>query len=451
MNSRSQNGHHPPQPWVSPPVHPQQRYLQTIAYVLNQTDASRRRMFRRVKLAGGVPFRFIQAPVAGPQCVTVSLQIRDEDLKTVLGLGDRLALAAGSEFARLYRDRSVVRVEFTLPRSEWREVPLSQLNHRPGLATIGQKALGPPARIDWATPHKAVFGATRSGKTICLADLIISLARAHGPDDYQFLVLNPKNDPALQPFSRLVHLAAPVANNYDDSTNLLRFALAEMERRRQNQLLTRRRLVVVADEIAQLTQVNPETGSMITQLSQLAGGLNINLVVASQAANPGVFGGSGSLAKANFGSRLVFQLPREQAYLATGLEGQQTDRLGGNGDALAVANGRVTRLRAALPDEAAYAMLPRLEGEPPWPQPEQLAGDAALESRRQIDPDRLAYALTVKNSANAIRQEFGGGMTAARVVRDYALLLLERMSYWQEVGRPELPPVEATEEMIVLN
>jgi hypothetical protein len=323
-----------------------QSYVQTISYVLRHTDATQRQMWRRVRLPGGVPFRFVGPPVLGPQCVTVTLQIRDEDLKNVLSLGDRLALASGSPFARVYRDLAVVRIEFTLPRSKWREVHLSQLPHRPSSATIGQKALGSVARVDWAKPHKAIFGATQSGKSTCLADFMISLARTHAPDDYRFLILNPKNDPVFQPFLRLAHLAAPLANGYDESAQLLRFALAEMERRRQDNTRCRQRWVIVVDEISQLTQVNPETGPMLTQLTQLAGGLNINLLVASQAANPSVFGAKGSLAKANFPSRIVFQLPREQAYLATGIEGQQPEKLGGDGDGIAVVNGRTTRTRS---------------------------------------------------------------------------------------------------------
>jgi hypothetical protein len=408
-----------------------QRYLQATIFVLHQTDATQRQIFRRVKLLNGVPFRFMGQPTVGPQCVTLGLQIRDEDLKTVLGLGDRLAMAAGSQFARVYRDLSVVRIEFTLPRSQWREVYLSKLPHRSSSATIGQKALGPPARVDWSTPHKAIFGSTRTGKTTCLADLIISLARTHQPDDLSFLILNPKNEPGMQPFSRLALLAAPVADNYEDCCNLLRFALAEMERRRQDNSRRRQRWVVVADEIAQLTQVNPETGPILTQLSQLAGSLNINLVVASQSANPTVFGKKGSLAKANFPSRIVFQLIREQAYLATGLEGQQTDKLGGQGDGLAIVNGRVTRFRAAWPQESDYTTLPRLEVEPEPPAADQLAGDAAITDGWQIDPDRLAYALVVKNSATAIRENFGGGTPGAMKVRDYAKVVKKRIRYWR--------------------
>lgn len=408
-------------------------YQEAVRRVLRQTDASRRQWMRRVRLPGGVPFRFVGSPVSGPQCLTVTVQIRDEDLKTVLGLGDRFALAAGSQFARVYRDLSLVRVEFTLPRSQWREVPLGRLRHRPSTATIGQKALGPIARLGWRTPHKAVFGATRSGKTTCLADLVISLGRMHSPEEYRFLILNPKNDPALRPFERLAHLAAPVARGYEDSVTLLRYAVAEMERRRDAPDRQKTRLVVVVDEIAQLTMARPEAGPMITQLSQMAGGLNINLVVASQAANPRVFGESGSLARANFGSRIVFQLPREQAYLATGLEGQQTDKLGGAGDGLAVMDGRVTRLRAAWPSEGDYEALPRLAGEPEPPGLDELAGERALEGRWQIEPDRLAYALVVKDSATAIRKQFGGGTASAMAVRDYAGQLRGRIRYWMQV------------------
>lgn len=413
-----------------------QRYLQAAAYVLQHTKATRRRAWSRKPLTGGVPFRFLGAPVVGPQCVTITIQIRDEDLKTVLTLGDRLAMASSVPSVRVYRDLAVVRLEFLLPRSQWQAVYLSRLPHRPRSATIGQTALGPVARVDWTRPHKAIFGTTQSGKTTCLADFILSLARTHAPDDYRFLILNPKNDPALRPFARLAHLAAPVAVSYDDSAGLLRFALAEMERRRQDPARTETRLVVVVDEIAQLTQLNPETGPMLTQLSQLAGGLDINLLVASQAANPSVFGDKGSLAKANFPSRLVFQLPREQAYLATGLDGQHPEMLGGAGDGLAISNGRATRFRAAYPQPRDYEALPRLEREPPPPARELLAGDRAIDTW-QIDPDRLAYALVVKDSATAIRSRFGGGTSKAMQVRDYSQVLKQRLQYWRQTQAEE--------------
>ena len=132
-----------------------QLYLQAVAYVLRQTDASRRHLLRRVKLEGGVPFRFNSQPVIGSQCVTVTLQIRDEDLKTVLTLGDRLAMSSGSHFARVYRDLALVRVEFTLPRGRWREVHLSQLPHRASSAALPGEAAAVRAHRSTAACRKA--------------------------------------------------------------------------------------------------------------------------------------------------------------------------------------------------------------------------------------------------------------------------------------------------------
>jgi hypothetical protein len=61
-------------------------YLGAANWVLSNTDASTRVWWqagRRVKLPDGVPYRFVGRPVLGPQCVTVTLRIRDEDWKAV--------------------------------------------------------------------------------------------------------------------------------------------------------------------------------------------------------------------------------------------------------------------------------------------------------------------------------------------------------------------------------
>jgi len=407
-----------------------ENYLMAVDWVLKNADASTRSWRtagRRIRLPSGVPYRFVSRPVIGPQAATVSLQVRDEDLKTVLALDERFAMVAGASFVRVYRELSLVRIEFTLPFSQWSEVYLSDMPHRPDVVTFGRTALGSIARLGWDSPHKAIFGTSQSGKTTCLTDFILSMARANRPDEQQMIILNPKNDQKLIPFGRLAHLAAPIATGYEDSVQLLRFVLAEMERRRGDVALQARRWVVIVDEVAQLAQVKPEAGAIITQLSQLAGGLRINLVVASQAANPSVFGEKGSLALANFPSRLVFQLPADQAYLATLLAGQHTERLAGKGDGLAISGDRVTRFRAALPQRSDYATLPLAASEPEWPETYQLAGDAAIKERWQIDPEMVLYGLIITNSATALQKHFGGKMDRARVARDYVNALKEKL------------------------
>jgi len=414
-----------------------QFYLMAVNDVLRRTPARRRSLLGRGKqLANGVPFKFLGRPIGGPQCVTVSLVIQDEDLEAVLGLGERLAHRANSQFARVYRDLGAVRVEFTLPASQWREVKLANLPHHRENVTIGQKALGPVARMDWANPHKAVFGSTQTGKTTVLADMIISLVKTDPQaTETKLLILNPKNDPAFAPFARLPHLAAKIATTYEDSVTMLRLALREMDQRRRQQLQGQPRWVVIVDEVAQLTGAMPESGPIITQLSQMAGGLKINLIVASQAANPSTFGQTGSLAQANFQSRLIFQLPHAQAYLATNLSGQHPEKLGGLGDGLAISGDKVTRFRAALPHQLDYELLPRVEVEPALPSADQVAGDGLIIERWQIDPDRLAYAVVMNSSATAIQKQFGGATDRARLIRDYLKVFEARINYWRRVKK----------------
>lgn len=417
-------------------------YFRAVAGVLGQTQAYQRSLAslgRRTALPGGLPYRFVGTPIYGPQCATVSLQIRDQDLKTVEGLGDRLAHRTGAPMARVYRDLSLVRLEFTLPKDQWREVQLGRLPHRGRFATIGQKALGPVARLGFDPPHKAIFGGTQSGKTTCLADIVISLARTHSPEDLQFLILNPKNDAKLSPFARLPHLVGPVSGGYDDSETLLRLSLAEMERRKGDPLRCRQRLLIIIDEIARLTEVLPQTGPMITSLSQVAAGLNINLIAASQAANPSTFGKRGSLAQANFGARIVFQLPNDQAWMAGLVKGLNTGSLGRDGDAYAINAGRVTRIRAAWPAESDYANLPRTADPPLPPASDHLAGDALALAWPLADlADRAAFALVDQRrrtlsqpSASAIQRKFGGAMDRARWVRDLMVMFQERVTYWE--------------------
>jgi hypothetical protein len=102
----------------------------------------------------------------------------------------------------------------------------------------------------------------------------------------------------------------------------------------------------------------------------------------------------------------------------------------------------VTRFRAAFPQARDYETLPRVAAEPEMPAPDQLAGDQAIDpagsgangdrGERQTYLDRLAYALVIKNSATAIRSQFGGGTSRAMQVRDDAIYFKRRIRYWRK-------------------
>ena len=91
----------------------------------------------------------------------------------------------------------------------------------------------------------------------------------------------------------------------------------------------------------------------------------------------------------------------------------------------------------AAPAGQIWQIHPHIAVEPAWPARDQLAGDRTFDAW-QIDPDRLAYALVIKNSATAIREQFGGGTAGAMRVRDYALLLKQRIKYWRRLKTQEV-------------
>lgn len=425
-------------------------YVAAIQRVLMGVEAYQRPgiLSKKERIPTGVPFRLAGGIASGPQCVTAPLVIRGQDLDRVLALGDRLALEARSSFVRVYRDRGHVNVEFTLPPEQWLKVRVRDLPHRRNQASFGQLSLGQVARLSFdRSPHKLISGSSQTGKTTCESSLIISLAQNHTREQIKFLILNPKQEPSLDGFARLPHLAARIAHELDDCVNLLRFALGEMDLRRGDRSRCTTRWVILIDEVAELCLARPEAGLIITRLVQFAGTLGINIISTTQAPLPSVFGKTGSLGQANFGGYLVFKISTQYAFFATGgLAGIRTAELGGEGtdgkgDGYAISGGNVVRFRGALPETRDYEQLPRTEVEPDEAPLDRLAGDSALDGGTAWSvpdlADRAGYALALAErddkllSANRLRKQFGGAMARSQWVRDFAIALQERTTYWR--------------------
>ncbi len=213
----------------------------------------------------GIPYSFPEAGRVGPQCATVPIKlIRGNDLKPVLQLSDRFALESKSSFARVYRDKGIVRIEFTLPPEQWTRVRARELPHRKEHPAFGKLSLGNVAYMSFDTsPHKLLSGGTQKGKTTTLVAIIYSLMRANDPKNLRLLILNPKGEKKLDLFGRSPYLFAPIGHSYDECVNLFRIALAEMSLRKGDRGRCEVRLVVIADEIADLVQQRPEIGKMI--------------------------------------------------------------------------------------------------------------------------------------------------------------------------------------------
>lgn len=170
-------------------------------------------------------------------------------------------------------------------------------------------------------PHLLIAGATGSGKSVCINDIIISLIYKCSPADLQLILVDPKVV-ELSAFSVLPHLKVPVVTDPKKAAGAIAGGVREMTERykrfakvgardleRYNELQKDPKdrlpkLVIIIDELADLMMVAPDTvEDSICRIAQLGRAAGIHLIVATQRPSADVITG---LIKANIPSRIAF-------------------------------------------------------------------------------------------------------------------------------------------------
>ncbi len=188
---------------------------------------------------------------------------------------------------------------------------------------LGRDVSGRPVVADLAKmPHLLIAGTTGSGKSVCISAITTCLAMNNTPEDLRLVMIDPKMVELVR-FNGLPHLIGKVETDLERILGVLRWVVAEMDRRyklleaarardiRAYNLKMRRRkqpplpfLVVLIDELADLMMTAPdETEHALVRLAQLARATGIHLVVATQRPSTDVVTG---LIKANFPARISF-------------------------------------------------------------------------------------------------------------------------------------------------
>lgn len=189
---------------------------------------------------------------------------------------------------------------------------------------MGRDVSGQPVVADLATmPHLLVAGTTGSGKSVCIAAITTCLAMNNSPEDLRLVMIDPKMVELVR-FNGLPHLLGKVETDLERILGVLRWTVAEMDRRYRlleemnarhlesyNRKVRRRkggeplpRIVVMIDELADLMMTAPDqTEPALVRLAQLARATGIHLIVATQRPSTDVVTG---LIKANFPARLSF-------------------------------------------------------------------------------------------------------------------------------------------------
>ncbi|MFZ1654847.1 MAG: DNA translocase FtsK 4TM domain-containing protein [Candidatus Moraniibacteriota bacterium] len=253
-----------------------------------------------------------------------------------------------------------VRLREFLQSKEFRE------RHSNLTIILGQDVSGRLVYADLGRmPHLLIAGTTRSGKSVCINTLILSLLYQNSPEDLKLIFVDPKRV-ELSLYKGIPHLKTDVIVDNHKVVNALKWAVGEMERRykaleavgsrdissyreklargekkrvvdtessevREEELAPMPQVVIVIDEMADLMVAHgKEVESSIILLAQKGRAAGIHLVLATQRPEVNVVTG---LIKANMPARISFKL-KSNVDSRTILDTGGAEKLLGNGDML---------------------------------------------------------------------------------------------------------------------
>lgn len=173
-------------------------------------------------------------------------------------------------------------------------------------------------------PHLLIAGATGSGKSVCMSTLILSLLYKFRPDELELVLIDPKRV-EFGLFKDIPHLIHSVVTEPKPAVQILKWCVAEMERRYQ--VLADKQVrniagynkkaeqegfkkmpfqVVIIDELADLMMTSKgEAEAALARIAQLSRAVGIHTIIATQRPSVNVITG---VIKANYPTRIAFQV-----------------------------------------------------------------------------------------------------------------------------------------------
>ncbi|WP_088179311.1 DNA translocase FtsK [Geminisphaera colitermitum] len=218
-------------------------------------------------------------------------------------------------------------------------------------------------------PHALIAGATGSGKSVCISNLILSLVYRFRPDELEMVLIDPKIV-EFAIYKNLPHLIHPVVTEPKQAVQALKWLVREMEQRYETLAEKNVRnlagynakaaaegfpklpyIVLIIDELADLMMTaSNEVETPIARLAQMSRAVGIHTVLATQRPSVNVITG---IIKANYPTRMAFQVS-SQVDSRTILDAKGAESLQGRGDMLfsPPGLGRLQRLQAPYVDDA---------------------------------------------------------------------------------------------------
>lgn len=237
-----------------------------------------------------------------------------------------------------------------------------QTSDKPLLMALGRSISGQATFADLAKmPHMLVAGATGTGKSVTINDIIVSLLYRCGPERLRFIMIDPKRV-ELTLYNSIPHLLTPVITDPKKAIQALKWLVKEMERRYSILEIEKVRdiasyhknvvapaleraakdsekplpeampyIVLIIDELADIMSTYPrELEGSIVRLAQMSRAIGIHLILSTQRPSVKVITG---LIKANIPARLALAVA-SQIDSRTILDTGGAEKLLGAGDML---------------------------------------------------------------------------------------------------------------------
>lgn len=375
-------------------------------------------------------------------------------------LADDLALALAAKDIRIEAPipgKSLIGIE--VPNQQIATVGFRDMveamphDDQPMNVPLGRTVTGDVMMADLTKmPHLLIAGATGSGKSVAINDIITSILLKAKPHQIKFLMIDPKKV-ELSVYNGIPHLLSPVVSDPKKAARALAKVVAEMERRYElfakfgvrnlkgyNGLVQENNqedgateqpalplILVIVDELADLMMtVSHDVEDAIVRIAQMGRAAGIHMILATQRPSVDVITG---LIKANVPSRIAFAVS-SGVDSRTIIDTNGAEKLLGRGDMLfePIDQNKPVRVQGAfISDRDVEAVVDFIKKERPAEYDQkmvvtdsEMAQEEKNEDEDELFPEALKFVVDQqKASTSLIQRRFRIGYNrAARIIDD---------------------------------
>ena len=402
----------------------------------------------------------------GPTVTQYEIELKaGTKVNKILSINREIALALAAKDVRIQAPipgKSTIGIEIPNPKTS--EVKMKdilagipkKLDSSKLLAPLGLDIMGNIQYFEInKAPHMLIAGATGSGKSVCINNIITSILMRAKPNEVKMILVDPKKV-ELNCYEGVPHLMRPVVTDPKKASVALQKVCSIMEDRYEmfansgtrnitsyNEYVEKNKsrkpeleklpyILVIIDELADLMMVaSKEVEESIMRITQLARAAGIHLIVATQRPSTDVITG---LIKSNIPTRISFMVS-SFVDSRTILDMGGAEKLLGKGDMLFLPPGEPSPIRiqgSFVSDEEIERVVEfvRRSGEPKYDESmvnleksldeekKELEGSSKMDDDDPLYNEIVEFAVrTGKISASLIQRKYRLGYNrAARII-----------------------------------